>query len=195
MPSYKRTVYLLPAGIVVLGATIAIVVALVGTAAAAASSSVDTGSQNFRGARDLTGAAARLATVSSVDTGSQNFRGARDLGLAPRPATVSSVDTGSQNFRGARDLGLAPRPATVSSVDTGSQNFRGARDLGLAPRVGVTPTIPAAMSAPKITEALQPGQTVSSVTPDNGSGSLVRPTSWAPAYGPTEAPQPGQTGW
>ena len=144
MPSYKRTVYLLPAGIVVLGATIAILVALVGTAAAAA---------------------------------------------------FSSVDTGSQNFRGARDLGLAAGVATVSSVDTGSQNFRGARDLGLAAGVGATPTIPAAVSAPKITAALQPGQTISSVTPGYGSDPVYGPTLWAPASGPASAPQPGQTGW
>ena len=119
MPSYKRTVYLLPAGIVVLGATIAILVALVGTAAAAA----------------------------------------------------------------------------FSSVDTGSQNFRGARDLGLAAGVGATPTIPAAVSAPKITAALQPGQTISSVTPGYGSDPVYGPTLWAPASGPASAPQPGQTGW
>ena len=89
MPSYKRTAYLLPAGIVLLGATIAIVVALVGTAAAAGP----------------------------------------------------------------------------------------------------------AISAPKITEAPQPGQTVSDVAPGNGGDPLYGATPWTPASGPASAPQPGQTGW
>jgi hypothetical protein len=81
--------------------------------------------------------------------------------------------------------------AAVSSVDTGSQDFRGAQDLGSAIRVGTTPTI----SAPTITAALQPGQTVSAVTPGNGSASVGGPTPWTAASGPTSAPQPGQTGW
>ena len=110
MPSHKRTAYLLPAGIALLGATIAIVVALVGTAAAAA----------------------------------------------------------------------------VSSVDTGSQDFHGDRTWG-GRRVGTTP-----QSAPTITAALQPGQTVSAVAPGNGSASVGGPTPWTAASGPTSAPQPGQ---
>ncbi len=100
MPGYKRTAHLLPAGIAGLAATLAIAVAMVGTAA-------------------------------------------------------TSVDTGSQDYRGARDLGLAPRPAAATSVDTGSQDYRGARDLRSAAGLGATSTI----SAPKMTEALQPGQT------------------------------------
>jgi len=113
MPTHKRTTHLLPAGIVVLGTTIAMFVAMVGTAAAAA---------------------------------------------------VSSVDTGSQNFHGERDSGSATRESAALT-----------------------------MSTPKITEALQPGQTVSSVT--TGGGSIGDPMPRASALGPTSAPQPGQTGW
>jgi hypothetical protein len=52
-----------------------------------------------------------------------------------------------------------------------------------------------AISAPKITVALQPGQTASEVAPGNGSAWAGGLTSWTPAFGPTSAPQPGQTGW
>jgi hypothetical protein len=119
MSSHKRTAHLLPAGIVALGTTIAIVVAMVGTAAAAAV------------------------------------------------------------------------PGAGSPVHTGSQDFRGAQDLGSAVSVATTPTI----SAPTITEALQPGQTVSEVALGNGSASFGGQTSWTPALAPASAPQPGQTGW
>ena len=186
MPSNKRIVHLLPAGIAGLGATLAIVVAMVGTAAASV-----------------------------------------------------AVDTGTQDFRGARDLGLAPRPAVATSVDTGSQDYRGARDLQSAAGLGATSTI----SAPKMTEALQPGQTVSTaisntggynaegqwvpgvdetvapsiiappeadgaklgqaridpahehLTPGTGSDPVYGATPSTSVLGPTSAPQPGQTGW
>ena len=106
-------------------------------------------------------------------------------------------------------VGTAASAVAASAVDTGSQNLHGERDFGSAARVGANPTSPVVVSWPKITAALQPGQTVSPVvspavrydpahehiTTGNVSGSLGRPTSWAPAYGPTEAPQPGQTGW
>jgi hypothetical protein len=49
--------------------------------------------------------------------------------------------------------------------------------------------------APKITEALQPGQTVSDIAPGGGDASFGGPTSGTPASGPASAPQPGQTGW
>ena len=171
MTGPKRISYLLPARVVVLGATIAILVAMVGTAAAAA---------------------------------------------------VASADSGSGNFRGEQDLGLAARPAAVSSVDTGAGNFRGEQDLGSAVQRGATS---------QVTEALQPGQTVSAAVSDTGGynangqwvpgsvGETLAPTGgynaegqwvpgsvgetvtspvfgatpWTPASGPAEALQPGQT--
>jgi len=186
MPSNKRIVHLLPAGIAGLGATLAIVVSMVGTAAAAV-----------------------------------------------------VVDTGSQDYRGAQDLGLAPRPAAATSVDTGSHDYRGTRDLQSAAGLGATST-----SAPKITEALQLGQTISTAISNTGGynaegrwvpgrvgetvvPSIIAPpvadgvnlrqaridpahehltigtgsdpvhgaTPSTPASRPAEAPQPGQTGW
>ena len=128
MPSNKRIVHLLPAGIAGLGATLAIVVAMVGTAAASV-----------------------------------------------------AVDTGTQDFRGARDLGLAPRPAVATSVDTGSQDYRGARDLQSAAGLGATSTI----SAPKMTEALQPGQTVS--TAISNTGGYNAEGQWVPGVDETVA--------
>jgi|GEM_PF-1893636 len=132
MPSNKRIVHLLPAGIAGLGATLAIVVAMVGTAAASV-----------------------------------------------------AVDTGTQDFRGARDLGLAPRPAVATSVDTGSQDYRGARDLQSAAGLGATSTI----SAPKMTEALQPGQTVS--TAISNTGGYNAEGQWVPGVDETVAPTGG----
>ena len=122
MPNYKRAVHLFPARVVVLRATVAMVVALVGTAAAAAASSADTGSQNFRGERDLTAA----AVSSSADTGSQNFRGERDFGpiSAVQPgqtvsaaAPVARYDPGHEHLTSSNGgdpaSGRPPQSSTV----------------------------------------------------------------------------------
>ncbi len=189
MPSYKRTAYLLPAGIVVLGATIAIVVALVGTAAAAASSSVDTGSQNFRGARDLTGAAARLGATPTIPAAVS----APKITEALQPGqTVSAVVSPAARYDPAHEH---ITPGNGSDPVYGPAPWAPAFGPTEAPQPGQTITLLTAPSAPKITAALQPGQTISSVTPGNGSDPVYGPTLWAPASGPTSAPQPGQTGW
>jgi hypothetical protein len=57
--------------------------------------------------------------------------------------------------------------------------------------VGDLPT----SSAPRITEALQPGQTVSEIGPSDVSISGDRQKYSTPAFAPSSAPQPGQTGW
>ncbi len=105
---------------------------------------------------------------------------------AATAAAVSSVDTGAGNFHGERELGLAARPATISSVDAGSGNFRGDRDL----------TVAASLGGPSpVTEAPQPGQVYFSITTGDGGGPIGDPKPVTSALGPTEAPQPGQTGW
>ncbi|MGD0409126.1 MAG: hypothetical protein ABSB34_09075 [Candidatus Limnocylindrales bacterium] len=193
MPSYKRTVYLLPAGIVVLGATIAILVALVGTAAAAPRpatvSSVDTGSQNFRGEQDLTGAAARLGATPTIPAAVS----APKITEALQPGqTVSAVVSPAARYDPAHEH---ITPGNGSDPVYGPTLWTPASGPTSAPQPGQTISLLTAPSAPKITAALQPGQTSSSVTPGNGSDPVYGPTLWTPASGPTSAPQPGQTGW
>jgi hypothetical protein len=90
-------------------------------------------------------------------------------------AVVSSAYTGSQ---------LPATVAAVSPVDTGSQDYRGKQDMGLVAGLGATL---------EITEALQPGQTVSTATSGNVDFSIGDATAPTPALGPTSALQPGQT--
>jgi hypothetical protein len=130
MQGHKRTFYLIPAGIVLLGATITLVVAMAGMGAAAAIRPVDAGSQGYRGARDL-GSTTQVAAANPVDGGSQGYRGARDLGSTTQVAAANPVDGGSQGYRGARDLGSTTQVAAANPVDAGSQGYRGARDIGV----------------------------------------------------------------
>jgi hypothetical protein len=161
MPSYKRTAYLLPARIVVLGGTIAIVVAMVGTATAAAVSSVDTGSQDFRGAQDL-GSTVRVDTTPTIS--------ALKINAALQPGqTVSAVapGIGSDPVYGATLWTPALRPTSalqpgqtvslavsrVASYDPAHEHLTSRN--GSDPVYGATPWTPALGP----TSAPQPGQT------------------------------------
>jgi hypothetical protein len=108
MPSYKRAVHLFPARVVMLGATVAIVVALVSTAAAAAGSSADTGSQNFRGERDFW-------ATSAVQHGQTDSMAASGNGYPPAPwapasGPTSAVQHGQTDSMAASGNGYPPAP-------------------------------------------------------------------------------------
>jgi hypothetical protein len=185
MSRNKRIAYLLPAGIVVVGATIALVVALVGTAAAATVPAVDTGSQNFRGEEDLVPAARAMLAPKITEA------------LQPGQ-TVSEVAPGNGSSSVGGQTSWTPASGPASAPQPGQTGWSDAY-AGVAPMT----------SEPQITEALQPGQTVASaaspfagydpahehIATGNGSGPVGGPTSWTAAPGPASAPQPGQTGW
>ena len=143
MTGHKRAPHSLPAGIVVLGATLLIVAAQ--TVSVAAASPVS--------APKITAAVQLGQTVALVAPG-----------------------TGSDPVYGPTAWAPAARPAS-------------------APQPGQTIAQLTAPSAPGVAAAPQPGQTVNSVAPGNGGDPVSGPTSWAPSSGTASAPQPGQTGW
>lgn len=169
MSSYKRTSHLLPAGIAGLGATLAITIAMVGTAAAAAA-------PDFRGARDFTSSQSDVGlsalTAPAQDFGTQDFRGAQDFRSAESAAALSAAAPSGSEITSALQPGQ-----TFASIPAGNYSGSVGDEAPWAPAFGLT-------------SALQPGQTDSLVTPGNGIGSIGGSTSVT-----TSAPQPGQTGW
>jgi hypothetical protein len=173
MPNNRRTSHLLPAGIAGVAATLAIAVAMVGTAAAAQARDYR-GVQDFRAAESDAGLAP--VTTPIEDIGAQDFRGVQDFRAAESDAGLS-VDAPS-----ATVITTALQPGqTDSQVTTGNVDSLIGDPTQLVPSSGPT-------------SATQPGQTDSQV--------VVRVASYDPAHEhltsapwPTSAPQPGQTGW
>ena len=111
------------------------------------------------------------AAAPAQDFGAHDYRGAQDFRAAESDAGMSALsvpvqDFGSQDFRGAQDFRSAESAAALSAADSSGQG---------------------------ITDALQPGQTVASMTSSYSGGSVGDQAPWEPASGPTSALQPGQT--
>jgi hypothetical protein len=144
MASYKRSAHLLPAGIAGLGATIAIAVAMVGTAATAAA-------PGFRAARGFTSSQSDVGlsalTAPAEDLGTQDFRGAQDFRSAESATVLSAAAPSGPEITSALQPGQ-----TVTSMASGNYKGSVGDQLPWAP-------------ASELTSALQPGQTDSLVTP------------------------------
>jgi hypothetical protein len=111
-------------------------------------------------------------------------------------AAAPAQDFGTHDFRGSQDFRAAQSDVGLSALtapaqDFGTQDWRGSQDFRAAESAAALSVD--ALSAPRITAALQPGQTDSLVTSGNYSGSVGDQVPWAPASGPTSALQPGQT--
>ena len=191
MASYKRSAHLLPSGIAGLGATLAIAVAMVGTAAAAAA-------PDYRGAQDFRASQSDVG-LSALRAPAEDF-GTQDFGTAGSAAGLSAAAPSGLEITSALQPGQ-----TLTSMASGNYSGSVGDEVPWAPVSGLTSALqpgqtdslvtPGNAPASRPTSAIQPGQTDSLAASGNGSGSIGGATSLTSVLGTTSAPQPGQTGW